>query len=952
MLIKNNYPVLKLGTSNFERKVLPDPRDGSLYIYNQAMQDFKKMQFSISQLISKAPVRAGALLYAGKKIDSWIAINPITGEKLKDFNFGNTEKKCPALHKDTFFIGRTTYELSTYDVDYGAQLWNVSYIDYAAHSSASFDLEYGITHFTSCSSGRMLSVGKRRGDIMWYGDYGSPIVGLYLLEHGSLQRIPFNSISLDTLELITEIQSASHWDLLFSKYTKGTLMNTLYIGEFNRSYYALTSLVDDRQSIIIFGKNEPLLLEGPNSTVIIPAVGANTSYRDLRNDLLVGHYRIPEKDVSNYAPLLQISAEHNIPTSPSSNEENSLLPTKNFTTAPYCMMDGSLPYCEINNDSKIVKTPVSRYQDQFWPVILLIILVVLGAIIFGVLYSRAKNAQAILQESGLSNDHVEVGKISFNPEDILGHGSNGTFVYKGTFENRSVAVKRILPDYFNFASREVDILRESDEHPNVIRYFCMEQDKQFRYIALELCHATLYDYIEDENFKSIKLDSISLLQQATSGIAHLHSLDIVHRDIKPHNVLISMPNANGEMKALISDFGMCKKLANGHSFSKRSGITGTEGWIAPEMLLGEKRATSAVDTFSLGLVFYYVLTSGKHPFGHPVRRQGNILNEEFSLEDLDDEKNPEAYYLIEHMIKYDASERPCIAAVLKHPLFWNEEKRLNFFQDTSDRIEKEPSESSLVRKLEKYGYYILDGDWRDHITLELQNDLRKFRTYKGHSVRDLLRAMRNKKHHYRELPEELQSSLGEIPNQFVTYFTSRFPKLLIHSYLAMQLCKHETIFSKYYDPSIDLLFIDDYNKAIPPSPWQLKKIAREAEKQAAIKSDTTHDSSVKAHDGTTIHDSSDTMVVSCDTRATWHDMSVTEHESVMTCDMAPDTSVIKCDTEFPLSLEEKNFSYMINDGEHNNNVISVIMNNKKSTDFIKDTKKKKLKKKHKTPNKE
>lgn len=57
----------------------------------------------------------------------------------------------------------------------------------------------------------------------------------------------------------------------------------------------------------------------------------------------------------------------------------------------------------------------------------------------------------------------------------------------------------------------------------------------------------------------------------------------------------------------------------------------------------------------------------------------------------------------------------------------------------------------------------------------VSSDLRKFRTYKGHSVRDLLRAMRNKKHHYRELPEDVRTSLGHIPEQFVLYFTSRFP---------------------------------------------------------------------------------------------------------------------------------------------------------------------------------
>jgi serine/threonine-protein kinase/endoribonuclease IRE1 len=61
------------------------------------------------------------------------------------------------------------------------------------------------------------------------------------------------------------------------------------------------------------------------------------------------------------------------------------------------------------------------------------------------------------------------------------------------FDNRDVAVKRILPECFSFADREVQLLRESDEHPNVIRYFCTEKDRQFQYIAIELCAATLQE---------------------------------------------------------------------------------------------------------------------------------------------------------------------------------------------------------------------------------------------------------------------------------------------------------------------------------------------------------------------------------------------------------------------------------------------------------------------------
>ena len=88
----------------------------------------------------------------------------------------------------------------------------------------------------------------------------------------------------------------------------------------------------------------------------------------------------------------------------------------------------------------------------------------------------------------------------------------------------------------------------------------MEQDRQFRYIALEYCCATLHDYVTGNYSNPGKLDNLTILRQATQGLAHLHSLDIVHRDIKPHNVLISMPGKKGEVRAMISDFGLCKKL--------------------------------------------------------------------------------------------------------------------------------------------------------------------------------------------------------------------------------------------------------------------------------------------------------------------------------------------------------------------------------------------------------
>ncbi|XP_071426961.1 serine/threonine-protein kinase/endoribonuclease IRE2 isoform X2 [Pithys albifrons albifrons] len=390
-------------------------------------------------------------------------------------------------------------------------------------------------------------------------------------------------------------------------------------------------------------------------------------------------------------------------------------------------------------------------------------------------------------------DLVVVGKVSFNPKEVLGHGAGGTFVFRGQFEGRNVAVKRLLPECVHLLDREVQLLRESDEHPHVVRYFCTEKDRQFHYIAIELCSATLQEYVESPSFNRRGLDPVSLLHQTMSGLAHLHSLSIVHRDLKPCNILISAPNCHGQIRAVISDFGLCKKLQGGRqSFSLHSGIPGTEGWIAPE--------TSAVDIFSAGCIFYYVVSGGQHPFGDSLRRQANILAGSYELSCLQEEAHDKlvARELIVAMISPDPQHRPSAPVVLVHPFFWSQEKQLQFFQDVSDRVEKEPAEGPIVSALESGARAVVRTNWRMHISLPLQMDLRKFRTYKGGSVRDLLRAMRNKKHHYHELPADVRAALGSVPEGFVQYFTSRFPRLLLHTHRAMRGCAHERVFHSYY----------------------------------------------------------------------------------------------------------------------------------------------------------
>ena len=188
-------------------------------------------------------------------------------------------------------------------------------------------------------------------------------------------------------------------------------------------------------------------------------------------------------------------------------------------------------------------------------------------------------------------------------------------------------------------------------------------------------------------------------------------------------------------------------------------------------------------------------------FGDSLRRQANILNNEYKTDKLSS-VNTETYMqrnLIERMISKEPKDRPSSKQILAHPVFWSKAKILQFLQDVSDRIEKIDMNDPILAELERSANVILRNNWKVHICPNLQDNLKKFRTYNGVCVRDLLRAIRNKKHHYRELPPDVAASLGTLPDEFVDYFTSRFPKLILHVYEALRGCADEPMLDVYYN---------------------------------------------------------------------------------------------------------------------------------------------------------
>ncbi|CAB4034807.1 serine threonine- kinase endoribonuclease IRE1 [Paramuricea clavata] len=381
-------------------------------------------------------------------------------------------------------------------------------------------------------------------------------------------------------------------------------------------------------------------------------------------------------------------------------------------------------------------------------------------------------------------------RVCFDDKFSIGEGSEGTKVYVGLSDDGfEVAVKCMdLKKCRQMGDHEKKILTcqkvRKEAHIVNYRFFHQPDGSKTAYLVLDLHEESLRDYVlnEERSTEQLRNEGSSIICQILYGVKTLHcgNPEILHRDLKPSNILVTV---EGEM--VLADFGISRTLPKEQT-TYRSGVRGTEGWMAVESLPNEDddddylsyediqvRYKKQSDIQVVGMLCYYVLTKGKHPYGTRVHRNSNISKGSFDLKDLSD---PCAKDLIAWMLQHDLRKRPNFHKCLKHPYLRTDEENFNFVTRVGNEkeIKTKDTTSIVVQELNK-----LPGltNWLSVIETWVMNFMTARRTAYTNDVADLLRFMRNMATHWRDKtpPANVQTTVVT-PQE---YFERKFPTLAV-----------------------------------------------------------------------------------------------------------------------------------------------------------------------------
>lgn len=194
---------------------------------------------------------------------------------------------------------------------------------------------------------------------------------------------------------------------------------------------------------------------------------------------------------------------------------------------------------------------------------------------------------------------------------VGGGGMANVYLAHDTILKRDVAIKVLRPEFSNDPEFIERFDREAQAatsltHPNIVNIYDVGEEENILYMVMEYIDGlTLKEYIHEKGPLEVEA-SIGIMQQLTDAIAHAHVNGLIHRDIKPQNILV---DDYGNVK--VTDFGIAIALS-ATSLTQTNSILGSVHYLSPEQARGGM-ATKKSDIYSLGIVFYELLT-GQLPF--------------------------------------------------------------------------------------------------------------------------------------------------------------------------------------------------------------------------------------------------------------------------------------------------------------------------------------------------